>query len=409
MKFTLPITLLAVAASVDAAAVADQDRRYCSAEGQACDTVKRAAEAFSAAIQQNTNLVTRDNTQGETAWIARRQLHELALAIAASHDDPAAFYSALGFQGTPTDDDSENTGSTTEKRDAEAEPWCTQFLGMPCWKRNPAPDKVKREAEPWCTQFLGMPCWKREAASPASPTVPDKVRREAEPWCTQFLGMPCWKRDKTPSADKREAEAKADAGPDAEPWCTQFLGQPCWKRTPPATTTTDISKRDADADAASWCKQFLGMPCWKRDADPGWCRQFLGMPCWKRNGDDATSSAVEKREAEAEPDRFCTRFTGSSCWKRDGGAVAADEVKRCSAEGQACWKAKRAAAAVINAIDQGNAQKMARDADPGWCRQFLGMPCWKRAATCNGPAGVCTKATRDLHAMYNAARTIIEA
>ncbi|EAQ92898.1 hypothetical protein CHGG_01133 [Chaetomium globosum CBS 148.51] len=139
--------------------------------------------------------------------------------------------------------------------------------------------------------------------------------------------------------------------------------------------------------AESWCKQFLGMPCWKRDdttavalsvdkraAEP-WCTQFLGQPCWKRNGDD--TSAVEKREAEAaaEPDRFCTRFTGSSCWKRDGGAVAAEEVKRCSSEGQACWKAKRAAAAVTNAIDEGNAQKMARDADPGWCRQFLGMPC----------------------------------
>ncbi|KAK3300773.1 putative pheromone protein [Chaetomium fimeti] len=374
MKFTLPIALLAAAVSVDAAAVADQDRRYCSAEGQACDTVKRAAEAFSGAIQQNTNLVTRDETQGETAWIARRQLHELALAIAASHDDPAAFYSALGFQGaTPTDD--AGTDNPTEKR--EAEPWCTQFLGMPCWKRNTTP-------------------------------APDKVKREAEPWCKQFLGMPCWKRDDAPSHHSPGAEKKREA--DAEPWCTQFLGQPCWKRTSPAGATTDVDKRDAEADAAPWCKQFLGMPCWKRDADPGWCRQFLGMPCWKR--DDETSG-VEKREAEAEaaaePDRFCTRFTGSSCWKRDGGAVAADEVKRCSTEGQACWKAKRAAAAVINAIDQGNAQKMARDADPGWCRQFLGMPCWKRAATCNGPAGVCTKATRDLHAMYNAARTIIEA
>jgi hypothetical protein len=256
MKFTLPIAILAVAVSVDAAAVADQDKRYCHAEGQACDTVKRAADAFSDAISQNTNLVTRDETNGETSLIAARQLHELALAIAASHSDPAAFYAALGAHG-------------------------------------------------------------------GSPTTGDT-------------------------------------------------------------------------------------PTEKRDAEPGWCTQFLGQPCWKR---DTTPATPVKREAEAgaEPDRFCTRFMGSSCWKRDGNAAAADEVKRCTSEGQACWKAKRAAAAVINAIDQGNSMKMSRDADKRWCTQFLGMPCWKRAATCNGPAGVCTKATRDLHAMYNAARTIIEA
>jgi hypothetical protein len=244
MKFTLPITILAVAASVDAVAVVDHDKRYCSAEGQACDTVKRAADAFADAIMENTKLVTRDRTGGQTSLIANRQLHELALAIAASHDDPAKFYSSLGFQGSGT--------------------------------------PTKREAEPWCTQFLGQPCWKRGAA---------------------------------PAPEKREAE----------------------------------------------------------------------------------------------PDRYCTRFTGSSCWKRDGSAEAAEEAKRCTSEGQACWKAKRAAAAVINAIDAGNALKATRDADPGWCTQFLGQPCWKRAASCNSPAGLCTKATRDLHAMYNAARTIIEA
>ncbi|KAH6854158.1 putative pheromone protein [Chaetomium sp. MPI-CAGE-AT-0009] len=420
MRFTLPIALLVAAVSVDAAAVADQDKRYCSAEGQACDTVKRAAEAFSGAIQQNTNLVTRDETNGETTWIARRQLHELALAIAASHDDPAAFYSALGFQGSPTTDDG---ADTPDKVKREVEPRCTQFLGQPCRKRTTPPaattDVEKREADPgWCRQFLGMPCWKRENNAAATTDV---EKRDADPgWCRQFLGMPCWKRT-TPSTPSTPDRVKREA----EPWCTQFLGMPCWKREDNAhSSSPSVEKREAEpapeADAEPWCTQFMGQPCWKpsssssaattdvekRDADPGWCRQFLGMPCWKR---DADTSGMEKRNAAAEPDRFCTRFTGSSCWKRDGGAVAADEVKRCSSEGQACWKAKRAAAAVINAIDQGNAMKMARDADPGWCRQFLGMPCWKRAATCNGPAGVCTKATRDLHAMYNAARTIIEA
>jgi len=303
MKFTLPLTILAVAVSVDAAAVMEQDKRYCHAEGQACDTVKRAAAAFSDAIKSNLNLATRSESGGETTTIAARQIHELALAIAASHDDPAKFFNSLGFHSAQ-----------------------------------------KREADPgWCDQFIGMPCWKRDA--------------EPNPgWCDQFIGMPCWKRDET---------------------------------------TSVAVKRDAEP---GWCDQFIGMPCWKRDAEPGWCDQFIGMPCWKRDAQPA-----------AEPDRFCTRFTGSSCWKRDGSAAASEEAKRCVEEGGACWQAKRAAAAVINTIDQGNALKMARDADPGWCDQFIGMPCWKRSETCNGPAGVCTKATRDLHAMYNAARSIIEA
>jgi hypothetical protein len=394
MKFTLPITLLAVAVSVDAAAVGDQDKRYCSADGQACDTVRRAAEAFRGTIELNTNLVTRDETPSELSYIARRQLHELALAIAASHDDPAAFYASLGFTPAPTGTDVDGPS----KREADPA-WCTQFIGMPCWKREGTPTDIeqptKREADPgWCTQFIGMPCWKRDA-TPTEQEQPSK--REAHPgWCTQFIGMPCWKRDN----DKPDLEAREPLADG----CTQALGQPCWARD---TTPAVHAKRDAEAEAdPGWCRQFIGMPCWKRDAEPGWCRQFIGMPCWKRS--EGSESEISKRDAEAEPDRYCTRFTGSSCWKRDGSAVAADEVKRCTSEGQACWKVKRAAAAVINAIDQGNAIKMARDADPGWCRQFIGMPCWKRAATCNSPAGICTKATRDLHAMYNAARTIIE-
>lgn len=401
MKFTLPITILAVAASVDAAALtADLDKRYCSADGQACNTVKRAATAFSDAIQQNNNLVTRDITQGETSVIAARQLHELALAIAASHDNPAAFYAALGFKGAGTTDEA---GEATQT------------------KRDDIPNKVQREASPWCTQFLGMPCWKREAAPEPVEDPALDARQVGEGWCRQFLGMPCWKRDASPN-------------PEADPFCTDAHSQPCWtRRSVPATPTSAAVPDQVKRAPEPWCTDFLGQPCWKKDkreAAPepapapvedatlearqvgeGWCRQFLGMPCWKR-GDQISpaTTSIDKREASpaAEPDRYCTRFTGSSCWKRDETAESLEEVKRCTSEGQACWKAKRAAAAVINAIDEGNSLK-ARQTGEGWCRQFLGMPCWKRDVTCHGPAGVCTKATRDLHAMYNVARTIIEA
>ncbi|KAL2270267.1 hypothetical protein VTJ83DRAFT_2451 [Remersonia thermophila] len=348
MKFTLPIALLAVTAS---AAVFDQDKRYCETEGQSCHTVKRAAEAFSETIRENAGLVTREESSGELSYIARRQLHELALAIAAAHDNPRYFYDSIA---TPTIAD-----KPSEKRDAEPG-WCTQFLGMPCWKRTEKdlPTKVKRGPAPgWCTQFLGMPCWKRE--EPATP-----VRRDPEPgWCTQFLGMPCWKREESPAAGNEVAKREPEG-------CTQANGVPCWNKR----------------DEVTHVPRDVATPV-RRDPEPGWCTQFLGMPCWKRD------APVEARE----PDRHCSRFAGGSCWKRDGSEVALEEVKRCTSEGQACWKAKRAAVAVVNAIDAGNALRMKRSLD------------WKREASCSAPDGICTKATRDLHAMYNAARSILEA
>ncbi|KAK4240829.1 hypothetical protein C8A03DRAFT_12905 [Achaetomium macrosporum] len=318
MKFTLPLTLLAVAASVEGAAVQEADKRWCSTPGQACDTVKRAADAFAAALKTAPSIAARDDSSSETANIARRQLNELALAIAASQANPAAYYNALHFgypRATPTTQDQESK---------------------------------KREAEPWCTQFLGQPCWKKRSDEPE--------KRDVEP-------------------EKRDPE------PEPQGWCHQFLGMPCWKRS---------GESSSDAVVA-------------RDAEP-WCRQFLGMPCWKRD-----APAEDKRMA----DPMCSNFVGHSCYKRDGSAAAAEEHKRCTEEGGSCWQAKRAAAAVINTIDAGNAQRVKREADPQWCRQFIGQPCWKRAAeaeaSCNTPDGACTKATRDLHAMYNAARSIIEA
>ncbi len=171
---------------------------------------------------------------------------------------------------------------------------------------------------------------------------------------------------------------------EADPWCTLFPGQPCWKRSTPVEAAVPDKVR--------------------RDPAPGWCTLFPGQPCWKRDGSPVATKRTAEAAAEAEPDRYCTRFAGGSCWKRDNSAEASEEAKRCLAEGGACWQAKRAAAAVINTIDFGNAVKMARDAEAAQTEEG-----WKRAASCHGPAGVCTKATRDLHAMYNAARSIIEA
>ena len=351
MKFNLPIALLAVVASVDAAAVKEEDKRWCALNGQACDTVRRAADAFAEAVKSTSGIAARDESSSETAFIARRQVDELALAIAASQADPVAFYAGLNFGHNgypnphPNTAAADTAGQTTTKREATPQGWCTKWPGQPCWKREADADEfVKREAE-------------------------------AQGWCTKWPGQPCWKRDFSPA--KR----------DATGWCARAAGQPCWAR---AVDSDEVAKRDAEAQG--WCTGWPGQPCWKRDLTP----------------------AVAARAAEPQ---YCTRFVGSSCWKRDASAEATEDQKRCTSEGQSCWKAKRAAEAVVSAIDSGNslhASFTKREAEAqGWCTKWPGQPCWKRAAAaeagCYGPAGACTSATRDLHAMYNAARSIIEA
>ncbi|KAK4465570.1 mat-specific pheromone precursor encoded by the mfm protein [Cladorrhinum samala] len=188
MKFSLPITLLAIAA-VDAAAV-QEDKRFCNTEGQACHTVARAADAFTNAIKAST-VTARDNSPA--AVIAQRQLDELALAIAASQADPIAFYTALSL-GAPLE------YTSTEKREA-APQWCTRFPGQPCWKRSSSPQAAEEYKR--CAQE-GSSCWQaKRAAEAVINTIQnsDFAKREAAPqWCTRFPGQPCWKRDASPEA-----------------------------------------------------------------------------------------------------------------------------------------------------------------------------------------------------------------
>ncbi|KAK4116548.1 hypothetical protein N656DRAFT_745700 [Canariomyces notabilis] len=297
MRFSLPI-LLAAAAAADAAAVQD-DKRWCSTRGQACDTVKRVADAFAEALDQASSVTARAELGSHAAFMAKRQLDELALAVAASHPMPREYYDGLKLH----------------------------------------------------------------------------YNRQVEP----------------STVNKRAAEANAEADAEAQ----GFPGQPCWK------------KRDAEAEH-KWCLRFPGQPCWKRSADPA-------------------------AEPEADP-AMCLRFPGGSCWKREATPEAAEDQKRCAEEGGACWIAKRAAEAIVNTIEGELAYRKKRDADPalclrypgspcwkrsadadpqGWCMSFPGQPCWKRdaaaaAAACNAPDGACTRATRDLHAMHNAARAILD-
>ncbi|ERS98966.1 clock-controlled pheromone [Sporothrix schenckii 1099-18] len=127
---------------------------------------------------------------------------------------------------------------------------------------------------------------------------------------------------------------------------------------------------------------------------------------------------VTKREAEADADADAQRYCplpGQPCWKNKREAEAAADAeaqKYCPLKGQSCWKARRAAEAVINAIEGGSVQKREAEADAEaqkYC-PLKGQSCWKRnvGTRCYAPGGACANASRDLHAIYNAARSVIE-
>lgn len=237
MKFTLPVILLAAAtASVEAAAVAnpepwclfkgqscwkdkrevdtravdpEPEKRWCLFKGQSCWKAKRAAEAFAEALQtSNGPVMAREaeysNQPGNAAFMAKRQVDELALAIAASTEDPDAFYAALGLGDHFDADNNDHEEATpTDKRSPEVQQadkrWCL-FKGQSCWKAKRVaeavvsaigtvhdprsvpfdpPTRVKRAPEPWCT-FKGQSCWKRDAEAEAACNAPNGACTKAK-------------------------------------------------------------------------------------------------------------------------------------------------------------------------------------------------------------------------------------
>ncbi|KAK3694352.1 pheromone precursor protein 1 [Podospora appendiculata] len=227
MKFTLPLTIFAIAAAVDAAAVADAEAapQWCRIQGQPCWKVKRAADAFAEAIKTSGGLAARDDSANGAAFVAKRGVNDLALVIAATQEDAEAFYSSLGLQNHFARD---NEMTSAAKRDAEANPqWC-RIQGQPCWK-------AKRDADArpqWC-RIQGQPCWKRDAEAEANPQ-----------WC-RIQGQPCWKA-------KRAAEAvisAIDSAGEVDPRDVAFDPEALIKREP----------------SPQWCR-IQGQPCWKRDA-----------------------------------------------------------------------------------------------------------------------------------------------
>ncbi|KAF5624885.1 pheromone precursor 1 [Fusarium sp. NRRL 52700] len=280
---------------------------------------------------------------------------------------------------------------------AEPMPWCT-WRGQPCWKEKmrmakrepepvaaPQPDPVA-EPMPWCT-WRGQPCWKEKMRMAKRDAVPEPVAApkpdpvaEPKPWCT-WPGQPCWKKTKRAAAPEPAPEAENEPR-----WC-MWRGQPCWKKT----------KRDATPEP--WC-MWRGQPCWKakRDAAPEpWC-MWRGQPCWKAKRDagqalsnalhatrsldtrsaDAPSTAHLPRDAahkakrsivelanlialsargspeeyfqSLELETFFPDAAPNATAKRDLNTLQEDK-RWCMWRGQPCWKAKRAAEAVLDAVD----------------------------------------------------------
>jgi len=311
--------------------------------------------------------------------------------------------------------------------EAEANPqwWCS-LPGQSCWKAKreaaPAPaPAAEAEANPqwWCS-LPGQSCWKnkRDAAPVAAP--------EADPqwWCS-LPGQSCWK-------------SKRDAEPEAQWWCS-LPGQSCWKvkraadaliesiqssgglavRDDAASQDAFIAKRQVDSLAMSVAvatrdpKAYYGAvglgahfpteaptTTEKRDAeaeaeaDPQWWCSLPGQSCWKRDANPA-----------ADPQWWCS-LPGQSCWKRSANPEPEAEPQWwCSLPGQSCWKAKRAAEAVIDAITSGEPQARSMPFDP---ETRVSKREADAEASCNSLDGACTFANRDLHAILNVAREILD-
>ncbi|EXK85832.1 hypothetical protein FOQG_10256 [Fusarium oxysporum f. sp. raphani 54005] len=345
--------------------------------------------------------------RGQPCWKEKMAKREaIPEPVAAPQPDPVAEPMPwCTWRGQPCWKEKMRMAKREPEPVAEPMPWCT-WRGQPCWKEKmrmakrdavpepvaaPQPDPVA-EPMPWCT-WRGQPCWKEKMRmakrepiaepeaipEPVAAPKPDPVA-EPMPWCT-WRGQPCWKKTKRAAAPEPAPEAENEPR-----WCL-WRGQPCWKKT----------KRDAIPEP--WCL-WRGQPCWKakRDAAPEpWC-MWRGQPCWKAKRDagqalsnalhatrsldtrsaDAPSTAHLPRDAahkakrsivelanlialsargspeeyfkSLELETFFPDAAPNATAKRDLNTLQEDK-RWCMWRGQPCWKAKRAAEAVLDAVD----------------------------------------------------------
>ncbi|KAG8165180.1 hypothetical protein KVR01_005455 [Diaporthe batatas] len=315
MKFSVIAAVAFSAASANAIAIAAAEANpspeaWCFWKGEGCWKAKRAAEAFSSALQstggyKESRAADISNQPGGAAYHAKRNFEQLAAIVASVYPSPEALYEDLNLIGAFPPDSN---------------------LTIPEGQGPPPPSGLAARDEAaaidprWCF-WKGEGCWKREAT----------------PWCF-WKGEGCWKRGVEMS--KREAEAN--------PWCF-WKGEGCWKRADEASSAVD--KRDA---APAFCPfgGEAGSVCYasKRDfieADRRACEE-PGQACHKARTaaealiraieDGGEAEAVSKRDVSQDLEARWCFWKGEGCWKRDG----MDEVvARCNSPSGACTAARR--------------------------------------------------------------------
>jgi len=196
-------------------------------------------------------------------------------------------------------------------------------------------------------------------------------------------------------------EAAAIAGPNPQ-WCL-IRGQPCWKVKRAAEafgeaiqTSGGLEARDEssseDAMVAKRQVDALALAIAASQHNPVAYYSALGL-----GNQFSAEKPTEKRDANPQ---WCL-IRGQSCWKAKRDA----NPQWCLIRGQSCWKAKRAAEAVVNAIEAGENQPRGLPFNP---EERVKRDA-SAEASCNAPDGACTLANRDLHAILNIARSIVDA
>ncbi|OBR04629.1 Clock-controlled pheromone ccg-4 [Colletotrichum higginsianum IMI 349063] len=251
MKYLAVLATVVITTNAVALPEAEAQRwvfRWCRSVGQPCWKVKRAADAFTAAITAADVVVDKrspealvSHSEGGEAYMAKRYLNDLAGAVASSQPDPLRYYDGLGLGLRFADDAAEGLG----KREAEEEAqrwdthWC-RTVGQPCWKaKNRSADggeqvteaDLRAEDKRWCSQ-PGAPCSVAKRAAEAlieaveSPVdglvvVKPEAEAEAQRWDTRWKEKtkrealctkpdePCWKQETNPEAWKAQRHLDA--------------------------------------------------------------------------------------------------------------------------------------------------------------------------------------------------------
>lgn len=199
----MKLSIIAVAAlsavSTNAIAIAAADANpspeaWCFWKGQGCWKAKRAADAFSQALQSSggykeSRAADISNHPGGAAYHAKRSFEELAALVASAYPNPEALYADLNLSDHFGPD-----SNLTEADGSEGEPAPPGFEG-PGPEEEGSPIAARDEGaaiDPrWCF-WKGQGCWKREAT----------------PWC-YWKGKNCWKRD---GMDEVVARCNSPAG-----------------------------------------------------------------------------------------------------------------------------------------------------------------------------------------------------